>query len=72
MEGFGGPKEGYEPAALTSDDLEKPITRIPLSKYMTLLQEVANLQRTTITLELDDMITVNSKLGLVGADLCSC
>ena len=39
--------------------------KVPMGKYFTMLQEIANLQRTAITIELDDLIEVNILLSLL-------
>lgn len=61
MEGYGGGngKPGYE-AELAASEGDAPIKVIPhLAKYMAMLQEVANLQRTQVTIELDDLLVVS-------------
>lgn len=63
VEAFGGAKEGFEPGAAFDDadadgDGSVPKLAGPVPKYMAMLQEVANLQRTAITIDLDDMIEV--------------
>jgi hypothetical protein len=54
-----GQKEGFE----MMPDMELPKERAALAadmpKYLEMLQEVANLQRTAITIELDDLIEVD-------------
>lgn len=73
VEHFGGPKEGFEAggAPLEEGSLgelgEDPRSNYKLPKYMAMLQEVANLQRTELTIELDDLLTVASQ-GHQGVD----
>ena len=55
VENFGGPKEGFQAEEL-GEDL-KHAYKLTMSKYMAMLQEVANLQRTELTIALDDLIT---------------
>lgn len=55
VENFGGPKEGFQAEEL-GEDLKHEYM-MTVSKYMAMLQEVANLQRTELTIALDDLIT---------------
>lgn len=66
MENYGVNKAGYEAVAglgSEMEDLKGDSQKTTTPKYVALLQEVANLQRTEITVDLDDLIDVHTLPG---------